>query len=164
VAPSVSIALRPAERVNIATDRAGFNATRQRLSLPYTGRMSAQHTFDPDGRWDGRTLTEIVPLVVDEIVAAFEPLEVILFGSVARGEDGPDSDIDLLVVFDHLEPEQKRPLMADVRRSITTLAPIDVLVADPDEIEARRDQVGSILYWPLREGRSVYRRARAHAG
>ena len=126
--------------------------------------MSVQHTFDPDGRWDGRTLTEIVPLVVEEIVAAFEPLEVILFGSVARGEDGPDSDIDLLVVFDHLEPEQKRPLMADVRRSIRTVAPIDVLVTDPNEIEARRDQVGSILYWPLREGRSVYRRTRAHAG
>jgi predicted nucleotidyltransferase len=126
--------------------------------------MSTPHTFDPDGRWDGRTLTEIVPLVVDEVVAAFEPLEVILFGSVARGEDGPDSDIDLLVVFDHLEPEQKRPLMADVRRSIKTVAPIDVLVTDPSEIEARRDQVGSILYWPLREGRSVYRRTRAHAG
>ena len=126
--------------------------------------MSVQHTFDAEGRWDGRTLVEIVPLVVRELVAALDPLEVILFGSVARGDDGPDSDIDLLVVFDHVEPEAKRLRMAEVRRSIKTAAPIDVLVTDPAEIGARRDQVGSMLYWPMREGRSVYRRAHAHAG
>ena len=126
--------------------------------------MPVQHTFDAHGRWDGLTLDEIVPLVVQEVVGALDPLEVILFGSVARGEDGPDSDIDLLVVFDHVEPEAKRLRMAEVRRSIKTAAPIDVLVTDPEEIEARRDQVGSMLYWPLREGRSVYRRARADAG
>jgi len=126
--------------------------------------MSVQHTYDGQGRWDGRTLAQIVPLVVNEIVAATDPLEVILFGSVARGEDGPDSDIDLLVVFDHVDHEQKRPLMAKVRRSIETMAPIDVLVTDPAEMASRRDDVGSILYWPLREGRSLYRRAHAHAG
>ncbi len=126
--------------------------------------MSVQHTFDGHGRWDGRTLSEIVPLVVDEVVAAVDPLEVILFGSVARGDDGPDSDIDLLVVFDHVDPSEKRSLMAHVRRSITTVAPIDVLVTDESEIDARRDHVGSILYWPLREGRSVYRRPLADVG
>jgi uncharacterized protein len=126
--------------------------------------MSVQHTFDGRGRWDGLTLSEIVPLVVDELVAAVDPLEVILFGSVARGDDGPDSDIDLLVVFDHVDPSEKRSLMAHARRSITTVAPIDVLVTDQAEIDARRDHVGSILYWPLREGRSVYRREGAHAG
>ncbi len=141
-----------------------LNATWPLRSLPYTGPMSVQHTFDAEGRWDGRTLVEIVPLVVRELVAALDPLEVILFGSVARGDDGPDSDIDLLVVFDHVEPEAKRLRMAEVRRSIKTAAPIDVLVTDPAEIGARRDQVGSMLYWPMREGRSVYRRAHAHAG
>jgi uncharacterized protein len=126
--------------------------------------MPIEHTFDGHGRWDGRTLSEIVPLVVDEVVAAVDPLELILFGSVARGDEGPDSDIDLLVVFEHVEPENRRALMAHVRRSIQTVAPIDVLVTDPAEIEARRDQVSSILYWPLREGRTVYRRARTRAG
>ena len=67
-------------------------------------------------------------------------------------------------MFDHVEPEAKRLRMAEVRRSIKTAAPIDVLVTDPAEIGARRDQVGSMLYWPMREGRSVYRRAHTHAG
>jgi predicted nucleotidyltransferase len=50
--------------------------------------------------------------VVDEVVLAVDPAEVFLFGSVAPGEDGPDSDIDLLVVFDHIEPAEKRPMTA----------------------------------------------------
>ena len=65
--------------------------------------MSVQHHVDAEGRYDGKTLQELWPAVVDEVVAAVDPLEVILFGSVARGEDGPDSDIDLLVVLDHIE-------------------------------------------------------------
>lgn len=50
-------------------------------------------------RYNGRTLAEWVPSVVRDIVAACDPLQVIAFGSVALGEDGPDSDIDVLVVL-----------------------------------------------------------------
>ena len=126
--------------------------------------MWAQHTFDVDGRWDGRTLAAIVPIAVAQLAVALDPIEVILFGSVARGEDGPDSDIDLLVVLDEVEPSDKRKLMAAARRAITVAAPFDILVTDPAEIAARRDHVGSILYWPLREGKSVYPRAATYAG
>jgi predicted nucleotidyltransferase len=41
-------------------------------------------------------LREALPFAVAEIVEAFDPVEVMLFGSVARGEEGPDSDLDLL--------------------------------------------------------------------
>jgi predicted nucleotidyltransferase len=125
--------------------------------------MSAQHFVDEQGRYDGKTLQELWPSVVDEVVQAVEPAEVILFGSVARGEDGPDSDIDLLVVFDRIEPAEKRPMMARIRSAIETFAPVDVIVTDATEIAARRDDVGSILYWPSREGRPVYRRNGVHA-
>ena len=125
--------------------------------------MLAQHTFDGEGRWDGRSLSEIVPLVVGEIAAALDPVEIILFGSVARGAETVDSDIDLIVVFDAVAPSEKRSLMASARRAIVTVAPIDILVTDPTEMEKSHDRVGSILYWPLREGRSVYRRDHAHS-
>ena len=36
--------------------------------------------------------------------------------------------------------------------------PVDVVIADVAELIADRDEVGSSVYWPLREGRSVYRR------
>lgn len=125
--------------------------------------MPVQHFVDERGRYDGKTLQELWRSVVDEVVRAVEPLEVILFGSVARGDDGPDSDIDLLVVFDHIDPEDKRPMMARIRSAIETFAPVDVIVSDPLEMARRRDDVGSILYWPAREGRCVYRRASAEA-
>jgi uncharacterized protein len=121
--------------------------------------MSVQHFVDEQGRYNGKTLQELWPSVVDEVVRAVDPAEVILFGSVARGEDGPDSDIDLLVVFDRIDPAEKRHMMARIRSAIETFAPVDVTVTDPAEMAERRDEVGSILYWPAREGRAVYRRA-----
>ncbi len=139
------------------------NANRPLLSLPYNGPMPVQHYVDEQGRYDGKTLQELWPSVVDEVVRAVDPAEVILFGSVARGEDGPDSDIDLLVVFDHIEPAEKRPMMARIRSAIDTFAPVDVIVTDPVEMAERHDDVGSILYWPSREGRPVYRRASVQA-
>ncbi len=125
--------------------------------------MPVQHFVDDQGRYDGKTLQELWPSVVDEVVHAVDPAEVILFGSVARGEDGPDSDIDLLVVFDHIDPVEKRPMMARIRSAIETFAPVDVIVAEAAEMVERHDDVGSILYWPTREGRPVYRRTRVQA-
>ncbi len=120
--------------------------------------MSQAHTVDELGRYDGLTLAQAVPPVVDEIAAALNPVEIILFGSVGRGDDGPDSDIDLLVVFDALEPSDKRTLMRTTRAAIQTFVPLDIIVADLAEIAADRNNVGSAVYWPLREGVSVYRR------
>ena len=85
-------------------------------------------------------------------------MRVILFGSVARGEEGPDSGLDFLVVLDSVERAQKARLMASIRRAITAPHAIDVFVTDPSECERRRDVVGSMHYWPLREGEIVYER------
>jgi uncharacterized protein (DUF433 family) len=45
--------------------------------------------------------------LLDAVVAHFHPVQVILFGSRARGEAGADSDIDLLVVLDDDVPTEK---------------------------------------------------------
>lgn len=125
----------------------------------YARGMAALHTVDADGLYDGLTLNQAFPRVVDEIVAAFDPFEVILFGSVARGEDGPDSDLDLLVILEKADRSQRRQLTRDIRSAIKTFVPVDVLVADRHDLATYDGSVGSALYWPLREGRSVYKRA-----
>lgn len=112
-----------------------------------------------DGKWDGKTLGEWVPTVVADVVEAYHPLKVILFGSVARGEEGPDSDLDLLVVLDEVDPTERVRLMGEIRSAISAPVAIDVFVTDPKECERRKDIVGSMHYWPLREGRVVYERA-----
>lgn len=107
---------------------------------------------------EGKTLAEWVPAIVDEIVRSFDPIQVILHGSVARGDDGPDSDIDLLVVLPSLDYSQRRRLIADMRQAIGFPVAIDVHPTDPRECERRRDVIGSPHYWPLREGKVVYER------
>ena len=109
--------------------------------------------------YDGRTLAEWVPRVVEVLVAEAAPLRVILFGSVARGDDGPDSDIDLMVVLTALDYSRRHEIEATLRRSLPAPVPVQVFVTDERECTRRRDVVGSMHYWPLREGRVVYARA-----
>lgn len=109
--------------------------------------------------YNGRTLAEWMPVAVADLVAAAGPLQIVLFGSVARGDDGPDSDLDLLVVLPAVDQTQRHVLMVKLHSAISAPVPIDVLVTDPQEIERRKDVIGSFLYWPTREGRVVYERA-----
>lgn len=109
--------------------------------------------------YEGRTLAEWVPLVVERIVPEVEPARVLLFGSVARGDDGPDSDIDLMVVLPELDYRQRHEIEANLYYLLGGTIPIQVLVTDIRECQRRRDVIGSMHYWPLREGRLVYERA-----
>lgn len=109
---------------------------------------------------DGRTpLRDWVPRIVDEIVEGFDPQRVILFGSVARGEEAGDSDLDLMVVFDHLDRAHRRELQAQLMASITVPVAFDIFVMDVAEFEAKKDVNGTIAYWPSREGVVVHERS-----
>jgi predicted nucleotidyltransferase len=109
--------------------------------------------------YEGKTLEEWLPEVVRRVVEGFDPLRVILFGSLARGEANYDSDVDLLVVFGHVEWEKKRDLTVDIRRALARVpVPVDVIVTDVDEIRRRGHLVGPILRPALEEGKVVYER------
>ncbi|MGE5483345.1 MAG: nucleotidyltransferase domain-containing protein [Bacteroidota bacterium] len=66
-----------------------------------------------NGRYDGRTLVEWVPDIVSRLVQRFDPEKIILFGSVARGETGRDSDVDLLVVLPEVPVDGGRALSCE---------------------------------------------------
>jgi uncharacterized protein len=109
--------------------------------------------------YKGKTLEGWLLEAVERIVEGFHPLKVILFGSLARGEAGNHSDVDLLIVFDHVEWENKRELAVDIRRAIVGVPiPVDVIVTDVDEIDRRGHIVGTVLRPALREGKVVYER------
>ncbi|HLI15440.1 MAG TPA: nucleotidyltransferase domain-containing protein [Acidimicrobiales bacterium] len=96
--------------------------------------------------YGGRALSEWVPDVVDRLVERFAPRKVVLFGSVARGDDGPDSDIDVLVVLDRLEGRHHDAVIA-MLRSLTDLpVPVDVVVTDVAEIEDRARTPGIVRF------------------
>lgn len=119
--------------------------------------MSQAIVFD-DGRYNGRTLREWLPEVVERIVQRFDPVRIVLFGSLADGTEDRDSDIDLLVVLD--EVDDKRTSMLDLQRATSDFpAPLDLIPTDPLEIARRGDLVGSILRPALRHGRVLYERS-----
>lgn len=122
--------------------------------------MSQQTSF-VNGLWDGRPVRDWIPDVVGDVVAAFAPTRVIVFGSVARGDDRESSDLDLLVLFDQVSAHDRRSLMGQIRGAIGAPIPIDVLVAGVSEFDAGSDVNGSPYYWPAREGRVVYERPAA---
>ena len=109
--------------------------------------------------YEGKTLEGWLPSVVERVVERFDPLKVVLFGSLARGEPNYDSDVDLLVVFDRVELENKRKLAVDIHRALAGIpVPVDVIVTDVDEIRRRGHLVGPILRPALEEGKVVYAR------
>ena len=96
--------------------------------------------------------------MVRRVVEQFDPQMIVLFGSHARGDAGPDSDVDLLVVMDF--EGSKRQKQVDIGVALHDIrVPKDIIVATPDEIERYRDIVGTIIRPALREGRTLYERA-----
>lgn len=73
---------------------------------------------------------------VKEIIEQLKPYKaekIILFGSYAYGEPGPDSDFDFLVIKDTNKPMRERNVEA--RLLIKALVPVDIFVLTSDEFE-----------------------------
>ena len=104
---------------------------------------------EPDLLAYDRALAEIVR----RLVAAFQPERIYLFGSMARGDAGPDSDYDVLVVVpDDVPPERKHSRLASEALRGTGVA-ADVLVCTHSYFEARRHLKASLPGTILREGK-----------
>jgi predicted nucleotidyltransferase len=100
-----------------------------------------------------------VQLMLDEIVRRIvevaHPDRIILFGSAARGEMGPDSDIDLLVVKSGV-PHRGRLAQAIYPALFGIPVGVDVIVVTPEDVERHRDKLGTIIGPAIREGREIY--------
>jgi uncharacterized protein len=105
------------------------------------------------------TLDEVrlLDTIRQRIVHQFRPSRLILFGSRARGDASPDSDVDLLVVLDELKDKRAQALAIREALSDLTIG-IDVLVTSPEEIARRGNIVGTVLRPALREGRVLFER------
>jgi len=98
-----------------------------------------------------------IPIVVERIVKAFNPVKIILFGSRARGDAKPDSDVDLLVVLDSIENHHESAVAVGSLLS-DLIIPVDIIVSTPEEIERRGNVPGTVLRPALREGKTLHER------
>lgn len=89
------------------------------------------------------------------IVEVAHPLRIILFGSAARGETGPDSDVDVLVVMP--EGTNRRQTAQFIHTQLFGIpVAVDVVVATPSDLERYGDSPGLIYRTILEEGRELY--------
>jgi predicted nucleotidyltransferase len=98
--------------------------------------------------------------MVKRIVKKFHPERIILFGSHARGDTGPDSDIDLLVVMksDGSVRDQRLAILGALH---DIPIPVDVIVSTPEDFAWRKDIVGTIEWPATREGKVLYAHAQS---
>jgi len=95
---------------------------------------------------------------VERIATRFDPDKIILFGSAARGQGGPDSDADLLVVMAVNGSKRQQAVQIDLALEGIPI-PIDLIVVTPDELEKYRQTTGTIIREAVREGKVLYERA-----
>jgi predicted nucleotidyltransferase len=97
---------------------------------------------------------------LDEIVArlrnAYAPERIYLFGSHARGEAGPDSDLDILVVVNDDAPADRRVSRLAYQALRGTGVAADVLVWTRSYFEGRRHLRASLSATVASEGRLLY--------
>jgi uncharacterized protein len=103
-------------------------------------------------------LTDQIPEITRRIIETSDPDKIILFGSYARNNFSADSDLDLLVIVPgvkHLRKESVR-----VRRALRgLLAPVDIVIATPEQIKRLGNTNGLIYQSALSEGKVLYERA-----
>lgn len=103
---------------------------------------------------ENQTQTELDELV-RRIVQAVHPLRIILFGSAARGETGPDSDVDVLVVMP--EGTRRRETAQYLHTQLFGIPfAVDILVTTPSLLEKHRENIGLIYRTILAEGKELY--------
>ncbi|MGQ0812667.1 MAG: nucleotidyltransferase domain-containing protein [Nitrospiraceae bacterium] len=103
-----------------------------------------------------QTPDPVIGKMVQRLLAAFSPERIYLFGSQARGDAGPDSDYDLLVVVRTSALPRYRRDQAAFEALLGIGVAKDVLVLTHDEFERQRTVVCSLPATVEREGILLY--------
>lgn len=98
------------------------------------------------------SLDELLPILIEK----YEPERIILFGSLARGDVGEWSDLDLLIVKETSEPFLARS--KEVAMLCYAMVGVDYLVYTPDELAGMIARGNPFILNVLQEGQIIYDR------
>lgn len=97
----------------------------------------------------------IIKTITQKIVREFKPEKIILFGSYAWGQPGPDSDLDLFIIKESSDKRIERARKA--RSAIWGVGvPVDILVYTPEEIQRRVKKGDLFVKDIITKGRVLY--------
>jgi predicted nucleotidyltransferase len=104
----------------------------------------------------GRTPNaSVLSEVVKRVVRAARPEKIMLFGSAARGDMGPYSDLDLLVI--KRGRFNRRQLVSKIYDALYGAgAAVDIVIVTPEEVQRYRDAPWLVISSAVREGQVVY--------
>ncbi len=108
-----------------------------------------------------RDIESIIQDIVKAVLEIAEPERITLFGSAVRGELGPDSDVDLLVVEKEssFHRGSRWAEASRIRRALWGVpVAIDILLFTPEEIEKWKDSTNHVIARSMKEGRVLYDR------
>jgi predicted nucleotidyltransferase len=93
--------------------------------------------------------------ITAQLIEKYQPEKIILFGSAARGEATPGSDVDLLII------KRDTPLygadrVMEVSRLIERDVPVDFLVYRPEEFEKRLKMGDPFIELVMKDGKVLY--------
>ena len=99
--------------------------------------------------------SEQLTSITAQIIEKYRPEKIILFGSAARGEFRPESDIDLLIIKKDT-PYYGEDRIRELSRLIDRDVPLDLLVYRPEEFEKRLSMRDPFLKAILKEGKVLH--------
>ncbi len=95
--------------------------------------------------------------IVRRIVEAADPERIILFGSRARGNHRPDSDLDLFIEME--TPDRPHERAVKIRSAFGLYRqPMDIVVYTPAEVQRLRGKFWTLLSEIESQGRVLYER------
>lgn len=106
-------------------------------------------------------LEPIIHEIVKTVVETSNPERIILFGSAARGNTGPNSDVDLLIVEEKSSFKDgcRWSESSRIRKALWRFhVPIDILLFTPEEVEKWKGSINHVIARSMREGRILYDR------
>ncbi len=92
---------------------------------------------------------------VQRVITFLKPNTIILYGSMARGDYGVGSDIDILVIAENLPDNFDRRLRMMAELNDTT-APIECLAYTPEEFEEMLERMHPTALYALDDGIIIY--------
>jgi len=94
--------------------------------------------------------------IVDALVSHYSPVEIYLFGSMARGMANEHSDYDLLVVVSKKVERSKRAAFHQLRRRRGLIRAMDIVIFTKSNFDERVAARSSLPATVKEEGRLIY--------
>lgn len=98
---------------------------------------------------------QILNEIIRRIVETARPRKIILFGSAERGEMGPNSDLDFLVVMP--SGVHRRNTARFIYRNLIGVGfAADIVVVTEQDVERYRNNIGMVIKPAVEQGRLLY--------